>query len=55
MEIIVLAMVPVAVMTVVAVAAVTIAAVALKGTSAPHRAGILHAAAELVRAVRGRK
>ncbi|MEU3092671.1 hypothetical protein ACWCQ0_43000 [Streptomyces massasporeus] len=49
------ALVAVAVAGIVAGAAVLIAAIALKGTGTRDRAGILHAAADLVRAIRGRK
>ncbi|WP_344407136.1 hypothetical protein [Streptomyces longisporus] len=45
----------VASMTVVAVAAVLLARFALRGTASEHRAAVLGAVADVVRAVRGRR
>lgn len=47
------ALVPFGAMVVVAASAVTIVVVALKGTAPHDRAGVLKAAAEVIRAMRG--
>lgn len=44
-----------AVITVIAVAAVTVVICTVKGTDSQHRAAVLSAAAEVIRAIRGRR
>ncbi len=54
MDVVAVALVPVAGLLIVAGAAVRIVVVALKGTASRDRAPVLRAVAEVIRAVRGR-